>query len=428
METDTSLNDSCDRWAADSSVRSVVHHPKSNIQNSERREHSLRIALFTYSTKLRGSVVHTLELAEALHQLGYFVCVYALDKDGSGFDRPLRCSYRLIPSQPVAGDIDQLIRQRIREFVNYLEQDLAQDLAQKQWQDCSYDCYHAQDCISANALLELRQRSIIPHFFRTIHHVEAFNSPYLTECQDLSIQQPDFCFCVSQYWQMELQNRYHIDAARVSNGINLDRFSPRLDGSESLLRQQWGLTGSPLYLTVGGIEPRKNSIALLQAFIQVLQHHPQAQLVIAGGATLFDYQAYRDRFFELAHANDIAIGESLLLPGVIADQDLPALYRLADAFVFPSLKEGWGLVVLEAIASGLPVLTANQPPFTEFLTPQHALLIDPTAPESIAQAMLKIVHPEVAQILIHNSQSVCTQYTWETSARQHLEHYLLARG
>ncbi|XHX76578.1 MAG: hypothetical protein RBJ76_19365 [Stenomitos frigidus ULC029] len=58
----------------------------------------LRIALLTYSTRLRGSVVHTLELAEALHAMGHTVCVYALAKDGVGFDRPLSCAYRLIPA------------------------------------------------------------------------------------------------------------------------------------------------------------------------------------------------------------------------------------------------------------------------------------------------------------------------------------------
>jgi glycosyltransferase involved in cell wall biosynthesis len=57
--------------------------------------------------------------------------------------------------------------------------------------------------------------------------------------------------------------------------------------------------------------------------------------------------------------NEFVIGRSLILPGVIPDRDLPALYRIADAFVFPSVKEGWGLVVLEAIAAGVPVITSN---------------------------------------------------------------------
>ncbi len=60
---------------------------------------NLKIALFTYSTKPRGSVIHTLELAEALHRLGHQVCIYALDKDGKGFDYPLSCNYKPVPAR-----------------------------------------------------------------------------------------------------------------------------------------------------------------------------------------------------------------------------------------------------------------------------------------------------------------------------------------
>lgn len=372
----------------------------------------LQIALFTYSTKPRGSVIHTIELAEALHDLGHQVCIYALDKDGSGFDRSLRCQYQPVPTLPVEGGIDQLIQQRIQEFVDFLEDGCH-----------SYDCYHAQDCISANALAALRQRQIIPHFVRTVHHIEDFNSLYLHQCQERSIYEPDLCLCVSQHWQQQLQEHYKIYAPRVNNGVNINRFLHVLKSVKAELRQRLGLTGAPVYLTVGGIEPRKNSIALLQAFSRVLNHIPNAQLVIAGGATLFDYQPYRDQFFEQTNQLQMKIGQSLILPGVIADADLPTLYHAADAFVFPSLKEGWGLVVLEAMASGLPIIVSEQPPFTEFLTAQQALFVDPSSPDTIADAMLAIARPTVAQRLIEHSQVLCQQYSWQNSAQMHLKHY-----
>ncbi len=122
-----------------------------------------RIALFTYSTKPRGSVTHTLELAEALHGLGHYVCVYALDKDGKGFDYPLSCDYGAVPARSAPTDIDKLIQQRIQEFVDYLSQT-----------QLVYDVYHAQDCISANALAKLVQQQQIPHFVRTVHHIEDY--------------------------------------------------------------------------------------------------------------------------------------------------------------------------------------------------------------------------------------------------------------
>lgn len=245
----------------------------------------LRIALLTYATKPRGSVIHTLELATALHQLGHRVWIYALDKDGRGFDRPLPCAYRPVPARPAPDSIDHLIQQRIQEFVDYLSHSANQSPQ-------GHDIYHAQDCISANALVLLRQQQPIPHIVRTVHHIEEYNSPYLQRCQDRSIRDADLCLCISQHWQTELLQQYGISAPLVLNGINRDRFSAVATGSEPRLKQQLGLTGQPIYLTVGGIEPRKNSIALLRAFHQVLTHQPQAQLIIAGGATLFDYPSH----------------------------------------------------------------------------------------------------------------------------------------
>ncbi|WP_434684434.1 MSMEG_0565 family glycosyltransferase [Pseudanabaena minima] len=370
----------------------------------------LRIALLTYSTKPRGSVIHTLELAEALQALGHQVCIYALDKDGSGFDRHLSCEVQPILAQPAPQEIDQLIQQRIQEFVNYLQNS-----------NLDYDIYHAQDCISANALAILRLQGRIPHFIRTIHHIEDYNSPYLQACQDRSIREAELCLCVSAGWQTQIYEHYQIHAPRVINGVNLQRFSCDHNGTELQINQKFGLTGSPIYLTVGGIEPRKNSIKLIQAFAQVLVDFPESQLVIAGGATLFDYQDYREQF--LAISQELDIEKSLIITGVLTDAELPALYRCADAFVFPSSKEGWGLVIMEAIASGLPVITSNCPPFTEFLSEQQAVLIAPDDIEAIAQAMRLVTNPDFSQSLIQASQEILTKYTWENSAQMHTTHY-----
>ncbi|MEM9246313.1 MAG: glycosyltransferase, partial [Cyanobacteria bacterium P01_F01_bin.153] len=148
---------------------------------------------------------------------------------------------------------------------------------------------------------------------------------------------------------------------------------------------------------------------------------PDAKLVVAGGATLFDYQDYRQEFMDWAAAHDLENG--LILPGVVPDEDLPVLYRLADGFVFPSVQEGWGLVVLEAIASGLPVLTANQAPFTEFLSESAACLVEPLDVSAIARGMNNIVKPDIVQTLITHSAPIVEHYRWTTSARQHLELY-----
>ena len=397
----------------------------------------LSIALFTYSTKPRGGVIHTIELAEALQVLGHKVCIYALDKDNIGFHRQLNCPSKLIPTKPVAdrqlllqrkqdylekgiedtekkdfNPIDELIKQRIQEFTSYLCQESKK-----------HDIYHSQDCISTNALQVLRSKKMIPHFIRTVHHIDEFNSPYLQECHDRSILEPDLSLCVSQYWRSQLEQQYQIDAPVVINGVNTQRFSSQQNGKEAELKQRLGINGSPVCLTIGGIEPRKNSLKLLEAFNEVLKDRPQAQLIIAGGETLFDYEPYRLKFFNLVKQNQIKLGESLLLPGVIKDEDLPVLYRCADSFVFPSVKEGWGLVLLEAISSGLPIVTSNIPPFTEFLTSDSALLVDPDSSIAIAKAMKTISNKSLAQKLINNSAAIPGKYSWKKSAQMHIDLY-----
>jgi len=187
---------------------------------------TLKIALLTYSTKPRGSVIHTLELATALHQLGHQVCVYALDKDGHGFDYPLSCRYQPIVAGVAPLDIDCLIKQRIAEFVDFLTQSTL-----------DYDIYHAQDCISANALAQLKVQQKIPHFIRTVHHIEDYQSIYLQECQSRSILNADLCLCVSSQWQVVLEEEYQIQAARVINGVNRERFSPLPNGYENSLKK-----------------------------------------------------------------------------------------------------------------------------------------------------------------------------------------------
>lgn len=377
----------------------------------------MKIALLTYSTQPRGSVVHTWELAAALHQLGQTVHIYALDKKGDrssaaplAAQRSLGCSVRLVHTQLAPNSVDALIQQRIQEFVDYLS--VAGD---------RYDIYHAQDCIGANALVQLRDLGKATHIVRTVHHVEDYESPYLQQCQDKSIRLPDLCLCVSDRWQQVLRSDYDIAAPRVVNGVDQQRFSPHQTGAESALRATHGLNGTPIYLTVGGIEPRKNSIRLLEAFAQLRYQHPLAQLVIAGGATLFDYRPYREQFFERAAALDVE--KALVLPGVVPDRDLPVLYRCADVFCFPSVKEGWGLVVLEAIAAGLPVVTANETPFTEFLTEEQAILVNPHDVEQIAQGMMAAATPARSQSLIEHSRQILPHYTWQKSAQMHIQAY-----
>jgi glycosyltransferase-like protein len=220
-----------------------------------------------------------------------------------------------------------------------------------------------------------------------------------------------------------------VEAAIVPNGVDGRRFSPRPDGQEEALRRRLGLGPGPVLLTVGGVEPRKNSIALLRAFLSLWRERPSAQLVIAGGASLFDHGPYQREFAAVAQEAGLLGGGQerppLVHAGVLPDAEMPALYRLADAFVFPSVREGWGISLLEAMASGAPVVSSAHPPFTEFLMHgEDALLVDPRDPAAIAGAAAMILDdPDLAGRLRPAAIATAARYTWERSARAALALY-----
>ena len=253
----------------------------------------LNIALFTYSTKPRGGVVHTLNLAEYLQRLNNNVHVFALETD-NGFFREVDVPYTLIPcpKRDFSG-MDEKIHAYIQSYIDYL---------------CSideqYDIYHAEDCISANALLEIRNRGLIKFFLRTVHHLDEFTSESLIDCQLKSILEPDYIVSVSKFWENQLKTDYSLDSDRITNGVDLKRFSFEDNGrnTRETAKKLFSAEGCKVLLTIGGIEPRKNTKTTLRAFNIARKHfiNNSERLVwlIGGGETLFDYKEYRKEFFD----------------------------------------------------------------------------------------------------------------------------------
>ena len=104
---------------------------------------------------------------------------------------------------------------------------------------------------------------------------------------------------------------------------------------------------------------------------------------------------------------------------------MPALFRLADVLLMPSLREGFGLVVLEALASGTPVVVSRIAPFTEYLDAGEAgwVWADPERAGSIASAMVRAADPARAAALRRSPPSVLDRYSWTASAARHVALY-----
>jgi glycosyltransferase-like protein len=296
---------------------------------------------------------------------------------------------------------------------------------------------HAQDCIAARAACRIRDGHTLTGprpggtiVVRTVHHVDDFTTPALIECQRRAILDPDRVLVVSEHWRTLLAEGYGVDAGVVRNGVDPDRFGQGDPGE----RERFRARASPdentfLILTVGGIEPRKGSITLLEAMAELAARTngagPRPVLAVVGGHTFFDYRAYRDNALARLPELGLVEGRDILLLGTVSEADLGGWYRAADAFAFPSVKEGFGLVVLEALAAGLPVVASDIPVFAEYLRDgENALLVPPGDPAALAGALHRLAgDPTLRQTLAAGGKPLLDRFTWAASARTHRDIY-----
>jgi glycosyltransferase-like protein len=385
-------------------------------------ERPLNIALLAHSTNPRGGVVHAIELGDALQAAGHAVTLHAPDASGRGLFRATACAFNPVMATALAkdADLEALVRQRIADYVAWFERP----------ETLRFDIYHAQDSISANALATLTERGRIPGFIRTVHHLDQFEQAQLTAWQTRGFMCAERVLCVSRLWRSALAADYGVQASVVGNGVDTARFTPHADESDAALRLKLGLrtstdSGAPVFLVVGGIEPRKNTLAILQGFIRILRVFPMAQLIVAGGASLLDHGDYQREFLARLQQSGIetGAGKSLVFIDRVEDAHMPALFRCADALVFASLREGFGLVVLEAMACGTPVVVSRIAPFTEYLKGGDCAWVDPLEPASIAAGMAHACGIGARHTLRSAGFAAAARHTWAQSAQQHLTVY-----
>jgi glycosyltransferase-like protein len=284
-----------------------------------------------------------------------------------------------------------------------------------------FDVVHSQDCLSANAALELRDGGVVDRVLRTVHHVDDFTSPSLVECQDRSILEPDELLCVSEDWVARLEREFGVRAGLVRNGVDLARFRPGRDAAERAHdRRRAGLGDRFTVLNVGGIEPRKGSVTLLEAFAQLRRELPERDplLVIAGGVTLFDYRHERERFDARAH--ELGVSSHVRVTGPLEPKELERLYRAADVFAFPSVKEGFGLAALEALACDLPVVASDLAAFRGFLDERCARIVPVGDASALAHELLEVARAERTRA---GGRAVARAWSWDAAAAAHERAY-----
>jgi glycosyltransferase involved in cell wall biosynthesis len=184
---------------------------------------------------------------------------------------------------------------------------------------------------------------------------------------------------------------------------------------EQELRRRFELGDAPLLLTVSAKRPHKNLERLFAAFAQLEAEHPPI-LVVPGYPTVFE-QNLRSR------AAATSAGARIRFTGWVDDATLDGLYRAASCFVFPSLAEGFGLPVLEAMIRGAPVACSNATSLPE-VAGDAALYFDPMDTRAIAQAVRQILEDgDLRERLRRAGFEQARRFSWEGTARATLESY-----
>jgi glycosyltransferase involved in cell wall biosynthesis len=180
---------------------------------------------------------------------------------------------------------------------------------------------------------------------------------------------------------------------------------------------RYGVTG-PYLLYVGTLHPRKNLVLLVQAFGDLLRSGDlgsagHLQLVLGGQKGWL----YEEIF---AKVRKLDLTDRVVFTGYVADADLPSLLSGAQAFVFPSLYEGFGLPVLEAMACGVPVVCSSASSLPE-VTGQAALLVDPLDPKPWTEGLHRVVTDQnLRRVLVERGFEQVRQFSWKRTARETL--------
>jgi glycosyltransferase involved in cell wall biosynthesis len=238
-------------------------------------------------------------------------------------------------------------------------------------------------------------------------------------------KQADIILVPSEASKADVMRYLHVEAGRVRVipwGCEV-RFKPSGEPAAAAeVKERYGLPERYI-LFLGTLEPRKDVLTLLQAFaiLRAEQSDAELRLVIAGGKGW----GYRE-FFPTREA--LRLGDHVIFTGFVDEEDLPDLYRGALLFIYPSLYEGFGLPILEAMACGTPVITSTTSSMPE-VAGDAAVLVEPKNPESLAAAMASVLRDETRMAeLRQRGLERAKGFSWEAVARRTLDVYTTLAG
>jgi glycosyltransferase involved in cell wall biosynthesis len=221
----------------------------------------------------------------------------------------------------------------------------------------------------------------------------------------------------SRQTKNDILSHYHVPEDRISViYLGASEEFRQLDSqAPDAVRNKYQLE-KPFILFVGNLEPRKNIPNLNRAFAQCREKHPELELVIAGSRGWM----YQDIFRTVS---DLHLGPSVRFLNFVPNQDLPALYNAATAFVYVPIYEGFGLPPLEAMQCGTPVITSSTSSLPEIVG-EGGIMVHPGDVKGLAEKISMLVGDEDARTENRRyNLAQCRKFSWERCARQTFEVY-----
>ena len=199
------------------------------------------------------------------------------------------------------------------------------------------------------------------------------------------------------------------------SGVDTDLFKPAPPQAIDSVRRRYGIEG-PYLVSLGALEPRKNLPATIRAFAS-LPEDLRPALVLVGSASPWNREGW-DLVQSALDELPIPVRERIVLTGYVPEAEKVALLSGAEALVYPSLYEGFGLPVIEAMACGTPVLTSNTSALPE-TAGNAALLVDPDDVEAIAEGLQRLLTDRSLRRALRDAGTArASAFTWEATARQ----------
>jgi glycosyltransferase involved in cell wall biosynthesis len=283
------------------------------------------------------------------------------------------------------------------------------------------DLFHATDFVLPPLLASTRSLLTV-HDLSFVRVPEAASprlKAYLDRVVPRSVHRADHVLADSQATKDDLVALYGVPPHKITvllSGVD-SRFKP-IDDPKALanVRQKYALPERPYILSVGTVQPRKNYGRLIEALARLRAAGRSIDLVIVGGRGWLEDPIY-------ATIQQAGVNDYVHFTGFADDEDLPALYSAAACVAIPSLYEGFGLPVLEAMACGTPVVTSNLSSLPE-VAGDAALTIAPTDLDALTSALERLLDDEsLRTTLSARGLERVKSFTWERAARQLLEIY-----